>query len=190
MIGVSVFAAMTVLLAGYAGALYKALLRARLRLARAWSSLEFAWDRRDGEIARLLELCEQDNPPACEANERTERARSALHAARSQHDIAAVNEAEGALRSALLELYPIAARHPQLQADTLLRALRFRMRAHERAIAAYREGYNDAAKALNARIELLPDSLIAGLCHFAPTPLLEFSATPTADIDLGLAFSK
>ena len=42
MIGVTVFSAMTVLLAGYALALYRGLLRAERQLRRAWSHLEFA----------------------------------------------------------------------------------------------------------------------------------------------------
>lgn len=190
MIGLTVFAAMTVLLIGYAIALHRGLQHARRRLTRAWSSLEFAWARRDGEIGKLLELCEQDCEGAREASERAHRARAALQEARHRHDISAVNEAEGTLRAALVDLYPIAARHPQLQADALLRALRFRMRAHERAIAAYRECYNEKAKALNARIEMLPDALIANLSRLTPAALLEFSAAPTADIDLGLAFGK
>ena len=118
------------------------------------------------------------------------RARDTLQAARAQHDIAAVNGAEDTLRAALVTLYPIAARHPDRQAETALRALRFRIRAHERAIAAYRTRYNEAAKNLNARIEMLPDSLIAGLCRFAPAPLLEDTAAPSTEVELGLAFSK
>ena len=190
MIGVTVFAAMAVLLIGYALMLYRGLLRARLQLTRAWSNLQFAWARRDGELARLVELCRQDGQCDSEVIERVLRARDALQAARAQHDVAAVNGTEDTLRAALVTLYPIAARHPDRQAETALRALRFRIRAHERAIAAYRTRYNEAAKNLNARIEMLPDSLIAGLCRFAPASLLEDTAAPAADVDLGLAFGK
>lgn len=194
MIGVTVFAAMTVLLTGYAAVLYRGLLRARRRLKRAWSNLEFAWARRDGDIAKLLELCRQDDPSDQEALERVVRARTALQAARAQGDVTAVNAAEGTLRAALTVVYPIAARQVHARGEMfemVLRALRFRIRAHERALANERERFNETAQALNARIETLPDTLIAGMCRLTPTALLEFNAVPATDIDLlGLAFSK
>lgn len=192
MIGVTVFTAMTILLAGYALALYRGLLRAERQLHRAWSHLEFAWARRDGEITRLIELCAPDLATHSETFERLKRAREALQRAREQQDVPAVNAAEDLLRSALAALYPIATRHVHVhpQGDALLRALRFRVRAHERAIAAHGERYNAAAEALNARIDLLPDALIAGLCHLAPAARVELSAAGGADSDLGLAYGK
>ena len=189
MIGVTVFAAMAVLLIAYALSLYRGLNRTRRSLARAWSNLEFSWARRDGDISRLLELCEHSAPAEPDTLERLVAARAALQTARSERDVAAVSAAEGALRSALSPVYAIAARNPHSYAESLLRALRFRIRAHERAICAHCERYNQAADALNARIDLLPDALIAGLCHCAPVSALDLGV-PGADIELNLAFSK
>ena len=189
MIGVIVFAAMAVLLVAYALTLYRGLKRARRSLARAWSNLEFSWARRDGDISRLLELCEHGAPAEPDTLERLIAARTALQTARSARNLAAVSAAESAVRSALSPVYAVAARNPHSYAESLLRALRFRIRAHERAICAHCERYNQAADALNARIDLLPDSLVAGLCHCTPAGALEMGA-PGADIELNLAFGK
>jgi LemA protein len=192
MIGVTVFSAMTVLLAGYALALYRGLLRAERQLRRAWSHLEFAWARRDGEITRLLELCAPDATAHSEVLERLQRARGALQLARDRRDAPAVNAAERELRSVLAALYPLAARnvHAHPQGDALLRALRFRVRAHERAIAAHAERYNAAAEALNARIDLLPDALIAAVCHLVPVARVDLNPAGGADGELSLAYGK
>ena len=190
MIDIIVFAFMAVLLVGYAAVLCNGLRRARQRVHRAWSHLEFAWARRDGELSKLLDLCAQD--PQCDGEmlERAAQARQALLGARRSHDVGAVNEAEDALRRALGPVYPAAARLRHEHTQAIVQALRFRIRAHEKAIVSYRSGYNEAARALNARLEMLPETLLAGVCGLKPIALLECTAAPDADTDLGLAFSK
>ncbi len=190
MIDIIVFAAMALLLVGYAAMLYGGLRRAQRRLTRAWSNLNFAWDRRDGDLVKLLELCRQEGPCDGELIERVLRARQALQDARQQRDVSAVNDAEEALRRTLGPVYPAASRQRLGHAEAVVRALRLRIQGHEQAIAAARTRYNHAANALNSRIEMLPETLIAGLCGVTPVTLLQCATVAQADIGLGLAFSK
>lgn len=191
MIGVTVFATMAVLLIGYAITLYGGLLRTRQRVKRAWSTLEAALARRDRELTRLLELFRAQ---AC-ANTKTlgcvERARTALESALKGGDVASIGDAEYALRAALHALYVTATERPKSNETVLVRTLQFRIRALGSAIRAQQRRYNEAARAQNARIELLPDAFIADLCHFTRVPLIEFGATTaTSAIPLGVAFGK
>lgn len=190
MIDIAVFAAMALLLIGYAAVLYSGLRRAQRRLTRAWCHLNFAWDRRDGDLVKLLELCREDGPCDGELIERVLRARQTLHDARQRHDVSAVNDTEDALRRTLAPMYPAAARQRKGHAEAVVRALRFRIQAHEQAIAAARTRYNQAASALNSRIEMLPETLIAGLCGVTPAALLQCETGAQADLGIGLAFSK
>ncbi len=190
MIDITVFATMALLLVGYAAVLYSGLRRARRRLVRAWLHLDFAWDRRDGDLLKLLELCRQDGACDGELIERVLRAREALQGARQRRDVSAVNDTEEALRRTLAPVYPAAARQRHGHAEAVVRALRFRIQAHEQAIAAAHTRYNEAASALNSRIEMLPETLIASLCGMTPVALLQCEATAQADIGLGLAFGK
>jgi LemA protein len=190
MIDITVFATMALLLVGYAAVLYSALRRARRRLARAWMHLDFAWDRRDGDLSKLLELCRQDGACDEEQLERVRRAREALQDARRRRDVSAINDTEEALHRALLPVYPLAAGQRDGNAEAVVRALRFRIQGHEQAIAAAHTRYNEAASSLNARIEMLPETLIASLCGMTPVALLQCDASAQVDIGLGLAFSK
>ncbi|MDA8351196.1 MAG: LemA family protein [Pseudomonadota bacterium] len=190
MIDITVFATMALLLIGYAAVLYSGLRRARRRLARAWLHLDFAWDRRDGDLLKLLELCRQDDACEGELIERALRAREALQDARHRRDVSAVNDTEEALRRTLTPVFPAAARQRHGHPEAVVRALRLRIQAHEQAIAAAHTRYNEAASALNSRIEMLPEMLIASLCGMTPVALLQCDAPAPADIDLGLAFSK
>ena len=67
--------------------------------------------------------------------------------------------------------------------------LQQRITSLENGIADRRELYNDAVNINNVRVEQFPDSLIAGLLRFGSKPLLEFSASEKADIDMKQLFS-
>lgn len=192
MIDITLFAAMALLLIGYAAALYGSLRRAQRRLRRAWSHLDFAWARRDGDLGKLLDLCRQDGECDGELIERVLRAGTALQEARCRRDVAVVNDSEAALHRALVPVYPATSPPRHGPSEALIRALRYRIEAHEQAIASARTRYNEAAHALNARVEMLPEALIANLCGMTAVALLHGDAAqpPDLGLGLGLAFGK
>lgn len=190
MIGVTVFAAMAILLIGYALMLYGGLMRAEHRVRSAWSTLRDALARREVEFVQLLELY-----AACPESTRGERqpieaARRAVRAACDAHDAVALGAAESALRAAVPSLYASITRDLGTRAEALLRALEFRIRALETAIWAHHETYNAAARAQNARLQMFPDALIGAACHFAPAPLIDFGTCRDGTVNLDLALAK
>lgn len=189
MIGITVFAAMAILLIGYVLMLYAGLLRAQQQVKQAWTWLEAALARRDGEIAQLLQLHGLQARAEQTVCVPVDRARAALISACTAQDAAALGAAERTLRCALTALCAATVNTRGMGEDKLLHALQFRLRALETAITAYQETYNEAARIQNARLEMFPDTLIATACHFARAPLIDFRANGSA-VMLGLAFGK
>jgi LemA protein len=190
MTGFIIFVLLVVLLIGYTVTIYNGLVRTRNEVKLAWSNIDVLLAQRHDELPKLIEVCKRYMQHERETLERVTQARSQVDAARQSGDIGSVSAAEGAMRSGLASLYAVAERYPELKADTIFRNLAARISALETAIADRREIYNDAANAQNIRIETFPDAIIAGMFDFSSARLLKFDAAQTADVDVGLAFSK
>jgi LemA protein len=185
-----IFVLIVVLVIGYTATIYNGLVRTRNEVKLAWSNIDVLLVQRHDELPKLVEVCKRYMQHERETLERVTQARSQVDAARHSGDVTSVSTAEGALRGSLANLYAVAERYPELKADTVFRNLAARITALETAIADRREIYNDAANAQNVRIETFPDTIIAGVFSFGPARLLKFDAAQTADVDVGLAFSK
>jgi len=190
MSGMIVFLLIVVLVVGYTVTIYNGLVRIRNEVKLAWSNIDVLLVQRHDELPKLIDVCKRYMQHERETLERVTQARSRMDAARQSGDMSSVSAAEGALRSGLANLYAVAERYPELKADTMFRNLATRISALETAIADRREIYNDAANTQNVRIETFPDAIIANMFSFAPARLLKFDAAQTADVDVGLAFSK
>ncbi|MGH8180343.1 MAG: LemA family protein [Steroidobacteraceae bacterium] len=190
MTGLIIFLLLVVLVIGYTVTIYNGLVRTRNEVKLAWSNIDVLLVQRHDELPKLIEVCKRYMQHERETLERVTQARSQVETARSTGDMTSVSAAEGALRSGLANLYAVAERYPELKADTIFRNLAARISALETAIADRREIYNDAANAQNVRIETFPDSVVAGMFNFPHARILKFDAAQTADVDVGLAFSK
>ena len=190
MTGSIIFVLIVFLVSGYTITLYNGLVRNRNEVKLAWSNIDVLLVQRHDELPKLIEVCKRYMQHERETLERVTQARSRVETARTSGDVASVSAAEGVLRSGLANLYAVAERYPELKADTVFRNLAARISALETAIADRREIYNDAANAQNVRIETFPDAIVANMFSFAPVRLLKFDASQTADVDVGLAFSK
>ena len=185
-----IFVLLVVLVIGYTVTIYNGLVRTRNEVKLAWSNIDVLLVQRHDELPKLIDVCKRYMQYEQGTLERVTQARSQVETARTAGDVASVSAAEGALRSGLANLYAVAERYPELKADAAFRNLSTRISALETAIADRREIYNDAANAQNVRIETFPDSIVAGMFDFGSARLLKFDAAQTADVDVGLAFSK
>jgi LemA protein len=111
-----------------------------------------------------------------------------VHTARENQDVAALGEAEGALRAGLGKIIATAESYPELRANESFMQLLGRISALENAIADRRELYNDAVNINNVRVEQFPDSIIAQAFGFGAKPLLEFAIAEKADVDIKALF--
>jgi LemA protein len=179
-----------VLFVGYSIVIYNGLVRVRNEVKLAWSNIDVLLVQRHDELPKLIEVCKGYMAHERDTLEKVIRARAELDSARSAGNIASVNAAEGALRGGLSGLYAVAERYPDLKANALFQSLQSRISALETAITDRREVYNDAANALNVRIETFPDSVVAGWFDYSPARLLKFTTAETSDVDVRLAFSR
>jgi LemA protein len=116
------------------------------------------------------------------------QARNQVSQARERHDIQALGEAEGVLRTGLGHLFAVAEAYPDLKTNETFLHLQARITGLENAIADRREFYNESVNLNNVAIEQFPDVIIAQLTGFTPFRLLKFSAGETSDVNVANLF--
>ncbi|MCB1669288.1 MAG: LemA family protein [Porticoccaceae bacterium] len=178
-----------VLIAGYGLAIYNNLVALKHRVAQSWANIDVLLKQRHDELPKLVETCKQYMKFEQETLERVIQARSQVASAAEQEDIGALGSAETALRSGLGRLFALAENYPDLKANDSFQHLQARISSLETGIADRRELYNDVVNQNNIRIEQVPDVFIANFFKFRAHPLLEFSETETADVDIKQLFN-
>ena len=182
------FGALAVI-AVYGVMLYNGLVTLKHGVAKAWANIDVLLKQRHDELPKLVEVCKQYKQFEQETLQRVIEARSQVQTAREAQNIAALGEAEGALRSGLGRLFAVAEAYPDLKTNEHFMQLQQRITSLENGIADRRELYNDAVNLNNVRIEQFPDAFIARAFAFEAKPLLEFSTAEKSDVDLKQLFS-
>jgi LemA protein len=75
-----------------------------------------------------------------------------------------------------------------LKANEHFMQLQTRITSLENGIADRRELYNESVNINNVQIEVFPASIIAKTFNFGEKPLLEFSSSEKADVDMQSLF--
>ncbi len=168
----------------YAISLYNHLVNVKHAVSKAWANIDVLLKQRHDELPKLVEVCKQYKQFEQATLQKVIEARSQVHDARERQDIGALGQAEGALRAGLGNIFAVAEAYPELKANENFMQLQNRITSLENGIADRRELYNDAVNINNVQIEVFPASIIAGMFDFGEKPLLEFSATEKADVDM------
>jgi LemA protein len=155
----------------YAVGLYNALVRGRNEVKSAWSSIDVQLKRRHDLIPNLLESVK-----GYAAHERGTL--DAVVTARQQAmtftgNIQERAQLENALSQTLRSLFALAEAYPDLKANQNFLQLQEELAATENKIGFARQYYNDAAMRYKNRVEMFPDSLIAGAFNFQPEPFFQ-----------------
>jgi len=173
----------------YGISLYNHLVSVKHAVAKAWANIDVLLKQRHDELPKLVEVCKQYKEFEQATLQRVIEARSRVQAARERQDIPALGQAEGMLRMGLGSIFAVAEAYPELKANENFMQLQTRITSLENGIADRRELYNEAVNINNVQIEVFPASIIAGMFNFGEKPLLEFSASEKADIDMKQLFS-
>lgn len=173
----------------YGVMVYNGLVQVKHAVAKAWANIDVVLKQRHDELPKLVETCKQYKQFEAETLQRVIEARSQVHVAREAQDIAALGQAEGALRMGLGKLFAVAEAYPELKANESFMQLQGRITALENSIADRREFYNEAVNVNNVRIEQFPDVIVARLFKFENQALLRFAAEEKSDVDLKSLFS-
>ena len=180
--------AAVVILAAYGVLIYNQLVALKHGVARSWANIDVLLKQRHDELPKLVESCRQYMRYEQETLEREAKARSAVSTAQSKGDIPALGQAEGQLRSGLMQLFAVVEAYPELKANETFQHLQARVTGLENDIADRRELYNESVNLNNVRIEQFPDLVVARTFGFGSMPLLEFATEEKADPSLRTLF--
>lgn len=173
----------------YVVMLYNGLVQLKHAVGKAWANIDVLLKQRHDELPKLVETCKQYKEFEQSTLERVIAARNRVHEARQQQDMPALGQAESALRSGLGAIFAVAEAYPDLKTNDTFQHLLSRISGLENAVADRREFYNESVNLYNVRLEQFPDVLIAGMFHFTPRSLLEFSDEEKRDVDIKQLFS-
>jgi LemA protein len=186
--GVLIFFGIVAVLLIYGISLYNHLVSVKHAVSKSWANIDVLLKQRHDELPKLVEVCKQYKQFEQSTLQKVIEARSQVHAARERQDIGALGQAEGALRAGLGSIFAVAEAYPELKANENFMQLQNRITSLENGIADRRELYNESVNINNVQIEVFPASIIAGMFGFGEKPLLEFSASEKADVDMRSLF--
>jgi LemA protein len=157
---------------------YNVLVGMRNRVREAWSGIDVQLTRRHDLVPNLVEIVRGYAAHERATLEAVARARGQALAVRAQEP-PAVAAAETGLTGALGGVTALAESYPQLKASDAFRALAAELAEIEDEIGAARRIYNSNVQAFNTRLQLFPNSLVAGPAGITPRPF--FAADVAVD---------
>ena len=151
---------------------YNAMIRSRNMVDQAWSGIDVQLKRRHDLIPNLVESVKGY---AAHERETFQAVTDARAGAMSASGPAAAGAAEGSLGQALGRLFAVAEAYPQLRATENFQQLQAELANTEAQLAAARRIYNGNVQSYNTKIQVFPNSLIAGMGHFNPREFFEIT---------------
>lgn len=168
---------------------YNSLVSIKNNVEKAWSNIDVLLKQRNDELPKLIDTCKQYMQHEQATLEKVIQARAQVNAASNHHDMAALGQAEAALRAGLGGLFAVAENYPDLKSNQNFLMLQTRITGLENQIADRREFYNDSVYVNNVRIQQFPDMIVARLLGFVKQDLLKFASAELADIDVSQRFN-
>jgi LemA protein len=142
---------------------YNRLVVLRTRIDNAWSQIDVQLKRRYDLIPNLIETVKGYAKHEKELFENVTKARSALMSAQGPADKA---KADNMLTGTLKSLFAVAENYPQLRANENFKQLQEELSGTESKIAYSRQFYNDNVMDFNAKVQMFPTNIIAGMFKF------------------------
>jgi len=149
---------------------YNVMVKARNKVDESWSGIYVQLKRRHDLIPNLVETVKCYAAHEKEVFENVSAARSAAISAQGPAQQA---QAETALTGALGRLFAVAEAYPQLRAAESFTQLQQELANTEDQIAAARRIYNGNVQAYNTKIQVFPNSLLAGPFGFSRREFFE-----------------
>jgi LemA protein len=171
--------------------IYNGLVGLKVQCDNAWSDIDVQLKRRYDLIPNIVETVKGY---AAHEKGTLEGVVAARNRAMSTEGPAAKAEAEGALTSALRQVFALAEAYPQLRAVESFTQLQQTLGQIEDSIQNARRYYNAVVRDLNTKIVQFPSNIIAGMFNIKAREFFEISApaereTPRVSFSGGAAAS-
>jgi LemA protein len=144
----------------------------RNRVDEAWSGIDVQLKRRHDLVPNLVETVKGYAQHERETFEKVTQARAAAMQASGP---AQSGPAEAALTQALGGLRVVAEQYPDLRATENFQQLSRNLSELEDEIQASRRIYNSNVQAYNTKIQIFPNSIVAGMGEFQPREFFEIT---------------
>jgi LemA protein len=142
----------------------------RNRVDESWSGIDVQLKRRHDLIPNLVETVKGYAKHEREVFEKATAARSEAMKATGVRESA---EAEGKLSGAITDLRAVAENYPDLRATENFQQLSRNLSEIEDEIQASRRIYNSNVQSYNTKIQIFPNSVIAGMSNFEAREFFE-----------------
>ncbi len=139
---------------------YNGLIRLRVRTNEAWSDIDVQLKRRYDLIPNLVNTVKGYATHEKEVFQKVTEARTAAMGAGTTQE---KGQAENMLSGTLKSLFAVAENYPDLKANTNFLELQRELSDTENKIQASRRFYNGNVRDLNTKIQIFPDSIVAGM---------------------------
>lgn len=150
--------------------IYNRLVHLRVACEEAWSSIDVQLKRRYDLIPNLVETVKGYASHERGTLEAVVQARQAGMAATGVKEQA---QAENMLTGALRQLFALAEAYPDLKANTNFAQLQEELSSTENKISFARQHYNASVQQYNTRLQVFPDSIVAGSFGFVRRDFFE-----------------
>lgn len=190
MIFVWIVIAIVVVLALWVVGVYNGLIRLRNRTKEAWSDIDVQLKRRHDLIPNLIETVKGYASHEAQVFQNVTEARAKAISAQESGNIAEAGKSENMLSGALKSLFAVAESYPELKANQNFLELQRELADTEDKIQAARRFYNGNVRDFNTKLEVFPNSVLAGMFSFKSfeffqveseeekaVPKVDFSAT-------------
>jgi LemA protein len=164
--------------------MYNGLVRSRLQVREAWSSIDIQLKRRSSLIPNLVETVKGYAAHERETLENVTRARSQLDNAGTAQQAA---QANNMLTSALRSLFAVSEAYPDLKANANFQQLQSELADTEDKIAYARQFYNRNVLSYNGKVQTVPTAIIAGMFGFTTETFFEAEEGARADVNVSFA---
>jgi len=174
MIALGIIIGVVVLLIFWAIALYNGMIKMRNNVDKEWRNIDVQLERRYALIPNLVETVKGYAKHESETLTKITQYRSRAMEAKTVSEKA---EANNMLTSALSGLNVQLEAYPDLKANTNFLQLQEELTATENRISFSRQLYNEVVTSFNNKIQVFPNSIIAGMFRFTEKDLFEVTSS-------------
>ena len=152
---------------------YNALVRMRITVEEAFSTMDVYMKKRYDLVPNLVETVKGYAAHEKETLQNVIEMRARTASAGTMEERL---QAENALTDTLKTLFAVAEAYPDLKANVNFMDLQGQLRQIEEDIATSRRYYNGTVRQYNIKTQSFPSSIIAGMFHFERKPMFEIGA--------------
>jgi LemA protein len=185
-VGFIVFLVIVAIIVFWLISIYNGLVGLRNQFKNAFSQIDVQLKRRYDLIPNLVETAKGYMKHERETLEAVIAARNMAYTAAQKaasdpsnaESMKGLQASEGQLSGALSRFMAVSESYPDLKANATMLQLGEELTSTENKISFARQAYNDAVTEYNIRIEVFPNSVLAGMFNFRPAELLQATEAP------------